>query len=184
MTRLYTRTGDAGETYNPFVRRRTPKTHPCIEFLGDLDEARATAGLAIDLLTAMGAPSDVVNTIKFIYDALWDIGFIAYGAEPRTEIHEIVEKTEKLIDEIYEPVDTFIPDYGGFASLAAMVRTTIRRAERSLHACRDSTGRRMDQLSAALNRLSDLTFAVQVRMRRLHAGLVIGADSNPERGHK
>lgn len=158
--KIYTKTGDAGET-GLFGGGRVPKDDPRVCAYGDVDETNAAIGFAASL-EPNGFEADALQSIQ---RDLFSIG--AELATPdaskrRTALHaDRVNALEQLIDK-YEgslpPLKNFILP-GGTSKAAAfhLARTTCRRAERSVVALA-----RDEQINAViihyLNRLSDLLF--------------------------
>src|SRR4029453_17781198 len=70
LTRIYTRTGDAGTTALG-DGTRVPKTDPRIEAYADVDEANAAIGVAVAL---GGLPDDIRAALKIIQNDLFDVG--------------------------------------------------------------------------------------------------------------
>ena len=158
--RIYTKTGDAGET-GLFGGGRVPKDDPRVRAYGDVDEANAAIGLGTALEPA-GFESDALQAIQR--------DLLAIGAELATPdpkrlranlAADRVSALEQLIDK-YEsalpPLKNFILP-GGTPKAAALhlARTTCRRAERSVVAlARDQQINPL--IIHYLNRLSDLLF--------------------------
>ena len=70
LTRIYTKTGDAGQTHLGDMSR-VPKTHPRIEDYGAVDELNAQIGLT---LTADGLPEQYAAWLRRIQNDLFDVG--------------------------------------------------------------------------------------------------------------
>lgn len=158
--RLYTRTGDAGET-GLLGGIRLPKDDPRFGVIGTLDELNAHLGLAV----AESHDDEIIQVLTAIQRELFTLG--AYLAEPT--LPERSPVTEKRIGELEQQIDAWDTEAGqllafilpGGTPAAAQLhvaRAVCRRAERCLV-----------ELSAALsvdlvvrqyvNRLSDLLFA-------------------------
>lgn len=85
MTKIYTKTGDQGET-SLFSGQRVSKNDPTIDALGTVDEANCAIGLAIAFLPP-GSPFDELKKQLFtIQNTLFDLG--ASLATPRTRASE------------------------------------------------------------------------------------------------
>jgi len=166
LTRIYTRTGDAGQTRlgNNEV---TAKTDPRIAAYADADECNAALGVAL----ALGdLPDGIRRIITAVQNDLFDVGAdlcnpIA-GDPPYTPLRitpEYVTRLEGWCDEYNETLpalDSFIlPGGTPGAALLHVARTVARRAERSAWALMASDPQRTNDLPAKyLNRLSDLLF--------------------------
>jgi len=164
MVKIYTRTGDAGETAL-FDGTRVSKADPRVDAYGDVDEVNAWLGL----VRAHGVPADLDGDLVYIQRDLFAMG--AMLADPRHRIADRVEKAalgdvdvarlEALIDRVEEsvpPLRHFILP-GGTATGAALhvARTVCRRAERRIVALTPPP----DPLVVRyMNRLSDLLFVL------------------------
>ena len=163
--RLYTKTGDAGET-GLFDGTRVSKADPRVDAYGDVDELNAMLGVA---RTHM--PGDRVDEmLDRIQRDLFAVG--AALADPRHRIASRVVKAalgdddisrlEGWIDELdaeVPPLRRFILAGGSVPGAALhLARTVCRRAERRIIALGpDAT----DTVTLIyVNRLSDLLFAM------------------------
>lgn len=160
--KIYTKTGDAGET-GLFGGGRVPKDDPRVQAYGDVDELNATLGFGISL-----EPGDFeLETLQTIQRDLFSIGAelatpnpdkrrAAVTADKVTALEQVIDKHEATLP----PLKNFILP-GGTPKAAAfhLARTTCRRAERSVVALA-----RDEQLNPVimhyLNRLSDLLFVL------------------------
>lgn len=177
--KIYTRTGDAGQT-GLFGGGRVSKTHPRVEAYGDVDELNAALGLA----RAIEMMPRVDEIIVSLQRDLFGIGALL-ATPDREKMKRQLEKAridERRIRELeqaiddgdaeLEPLKSFIVP-GGTPKAAALhvARTVCRRAERRVIA--------LDQeeipaiVIVYLNRLSDLLFTLaRVANRRAGAGEV------------
>ena len=166
LTRIYTRTGDAGETRlgNNEV---AAKTDPRIAAYADADECNAALGVAL-ALGGLDAPlREVVTTLQ---NDLFDVGAdlsnpVADNPPyPPLRITETyVTRLEGWCDEYNErlsALDSFVlPGGTPGAALLHVARTVARRAERSAWGLYEIDPERTGTLAAKyLNRLSDLLF--------------------------
>jgi cob(I)alamin adenosyltransferase len=179
MTKIYTRTGDAGDT-GLFGGGRVPKTHPRVEAYGDVDELNASIGLArvIEVLPRIDEVLVPLQRDLFAIGAL-------LATPDRDKMKKQLEKAridERRIDELeraidegdreLEPLKSFIVP-GGTPKAAALhvARTVCRRAERRVVALTDEEIPPI--VVVYLNRLSDLLFTLaRVANRRAGAGEV------------
>ena len=163
LTRIYTRTGDGGETRlgnNEVVA----KTDPRIVAYADADECNAALGVAL----ALGnLPGDIRTVLTAIQNDLFDGADLCNPiAEnppyPPLRITEAyVTRLEGWCDEHNErlpALDSFVlPGGTPGAALLHVARTVARRAERSAWALHQADPARTRDLPAKyLNRLSDL----------------------------
>ena len=175
--RIYTRTGDDGET-GLFAGGRVPKDHPRVAAYGDVDELNAALGLAMTLEPA-AADRDLLETIQ---RDLFTIGSELATPDPAKLAQALsgprvgqahVAALERAIDrqeEQLEPLRNFILP-GGTPKAAAfhLARTVCRRAERAVVRLVRETAVSADVLKY-LNRLSDLLF-VLARAANVRAGV-------------
>jgi cob(I)alamin adenosyltransferase len=170
LTRIYTRTGDAGTTgLGDFSR--VPKTDPRIAAYADVDECNAAIGVAL----ALGQPSDeIAAVLTVVQNDLFDVGadlcnpvLTDPAAEPKYPplrvVEEYVTRLEGWCDEFnarLPKLDSFIlPGGTPAAALLHAARTVARRAERNAWALLEREPERTNVLAARyLNRLSDLLF--------------------------
>ena len=166
LTRIYTRTGDAGETRLGDMSL-TSKTDPRLAAYADVDEANAHLGLAL----AQGRlEPDVVRVLTTVQNDLFDLGadfstpVVPDPEYPPLRIEqEYVDRLEAWCDQYNEDLPklrSFILNGGTEgAALLHVARTVVRRAERSAWAAYEVHGDSMNVLAVKyLNRLSDLLF--------------------------
>lgn len=170
MARIYTKTGDDGET-GLFGGSRVPKDDPRVAAYGDVDELNAAIGLAASL-----EPQSFDATfLETIQRDLFTIGAELASPNPAEAPHigqAQVGALEHMIDGHEAKLPTLknfiLP--GGTPKAAAfhVARTVCRRAERAVVGLA-----RRDTISPAivqyLNRLSDLLF-VLARAANAQAG--------------
>src|SRR3954463_15186106 len=166
LTRIYTRTGDAGETRLGDMSS-TSKTDLRLAAYADVDEANAHLGLAL----AQGdRDADVVTLLTRVQNDLFDVGadfctpVVAEPEYPPLRIEqEYVDRLEAWCDQYNEDLPklrSFILNGGtpGAAHLH-VARTVVRRAERSGWSAYETYTETMNVLALKyLNRLSDLLF--------------------------
>ncbi len=166
LTRIYTRTGDAGETRLGDMSVTT-KTDPRLQAYADVDEANAHLGLA---LVQGELDEDVVAVLTHVQNDLFDVGadfctpVVAEPEFPPLRIEQdYVDRLEAWCDHYNESLPalrSFILNGGtAGAALLHVARTVVRRAERSAWAAYEVHGESMNALAITyLNRLSDLLF--------------------------
>jgi cob(I)alamin adenosyltransferase len=172
INRVYTRTGDRGETAL-VGGKRVPKDSPRIEAYGAIDELNSIVGLArvfneenLDAGEAHRVLDDVLCRIQ---DELFDLGselatppeFFQSGMYRVTESE--IQRLEKLMDkcqEELEPLKSFIlPGGGRVGAYLHQCRTVCRRAERDILRLSRDEEVNPDVLKY-VNRLSDLFFVL------------------------
>ncbi len=166
LTRIYTRTGDAGQTRlgNNEV---ADKTDPRIAAYADTDECNAALGVALALGGLDGPLREVLTAVQ---NDLFDVGADLCNPisddppyPPLRITADYVDRLERWCDEHLEALpalDSFIlPGGTPGAALLHVARTVARRAERSAWALVAADPQRTGPLPAKyLNRLSDLLF--------------------------
>jgi cob(I)alamin adenosyltransferase len=181
ITRVYTRSGDKGET-GLVGGKRIAKDSPRIEAYGTIDELNSVVGLARVFNEEKlndGEPHGFLDRVlRQIQDELFDLGselatpsdFFKEGMY-RVGENE-VKKIEQLIDECQRDLTTLksfiLPGGGRIGAYLHQCRTVCRRAERDILKLS-----RTEQLSEwplkYVNRLSDLFF-VLARWISKHTG--------------
>jgi len=166
LTRIYTRTGDTGETRLGDMSLTT-KNDPRLRAYADVDEANAHLGVAV---ATGGLEEDVLGVLTVVQNDLFDVGadfctpVVADPPYPQLRIEQAyVDRLEAWCDEYNEPLPklrSFILNGGTPAAAHLHVaRTVVRRAERSGWAAYQAYGDTMNVLALQyLNRLSDLVF--------------------------
>jgi len=166
LTRIYTRTGDAGTTALG-DGSRVPKTSPRIEAYADVDETNAAIGVAL----ALGHLSDELRVVlQNVQNDLFDVGADLCSPIAENPPYPPLRITEAYIDRLegwcdefnarLSKLDSFILSGGTpGAALLHVARTVSRRAERRTWDLIEHDGDRTNVLAAKyLNRLSDLLF--------------------------
>jgi len=173
--KIYTRTGDKGET-GLFGGARVAKDHERVEAYGTIDEANAALGLAL----AHSTVALVVQVLTEVQSDLFTLGAelsSVSGHEDRLGITLLtdadVTRLERAIDEAeapLPPLKNFILP-GGPPDVASLhvARTIVRRAERRLHTLAQRETVRPTGL-VYLNRLADLLFVLARRTVHEKAG--------------
>lgn len=160
MPRIYTRTGDAGET-GLLGGGRVPKDDPRVEAYGTLDEASSALGLlATDL------DPDLSSLVRDVQRVLFDIGAELASPQPGRVAAvpaDAVASLETRID-AWEaglaPLRQFIlPGGSAPAAVCHLARALVRRAERRAVTLARS-GPVNPEILRYLNRLSDWLFVL------------------------
>ena len=170
LTRIYTRTGDAGQTHLGDMSR-VAKTDPRLVAYADVDEANSVLGVAL----ALGSPSGqldqkIAELLRSVQNDLFDVGAdLSTPITPEPEFPPLrvtaayTERLEAACDEhnaALPKLNSFIlPGGTPAAALLHQARVVVRRAERSVWALLAVDGERTNPETARyLNRLSDLLF--------------------------
>jgi cob(I)alamin adenosyltransferase len=171
--KIYTRTGDAGET-SLFTGGRVSKGDTRVEAYGTVDELNSVIGLA----RAHGLPDQAENWLETVQNDLFALGAdLATPLDAKTDWlvrvePSAVERLERWIDQMdaeLPPLKNFIlPGGTPAAATLHIARTVCRRAERITVALADEQPISPPAL-AYLNRLSDMLFTL-ARWVNLKAG--------------
>ncbi len=167
LSRIYTKTGDTGET-SLGDGARVSKTHPRIAAYGGVDELNSVIGLAI----AAGMADELATPLRRIQNDLFDLGADLCVPEvdgtpeyPPLRVTEAqVTCLERLIDgfnDRLEPLTSFILPGGTLASgHLHQARTVCRRVEIGVIEFTQTVGGAHALTVVYLNRLSDLLFVM------------------------
>jgi cob(I)alamin adenosyltransferase len=186
LTRIYTKTGDAGQTTLGDMSR-TAKIDPRLAAYADVDEANSAIGVVLATCTpdADGLDADVVRLLQRVQNDLFDVGadLSTPLAEASSGGHQPLRIREEYVAELEAACDHYNADLaplrsfilpGGTPAAAYLhvARTVTRRAERSTWAAIEAYGTGPDGgvnpvAARYLNRLSDLLF---ILCRRANAG--------------
>ena len=179
LTRIYTRTGDAGQTRLSDLSP-VDKTDPRVEAYGDVDEANSAIGVA---LAVGGLPDDVAAVLRSVQNEMFDLGAdlstplrALTSTDQPLELRitqEYVDRLEAWCDQFGDPLPSLksfiLPGGSPAAAQLHVARTVVRRAERAAWVAVQAYGtdavadaERPGGISALaityLNRLSDLLF--------------------------
>jgi cob(I)alamin adenosyltransferase len=166
LSRIYTRSGDAGET-GLGDGARVPKDHPRVAAYGAVDELNAVLGL----LLAHHPDAAEADLVRGIQNDLFDVGADlclpqaageAAGARLRVRPGQAA-RLEQAIDRLNAPLGPLtsfvLPGGTGPAAWCHLARTVCRRAERDVVTLARSEPLN-PQVVLYLNRLSDLLFVL------------------------
>lgn len=196
LTRIYTRTGDAGSTRlvdNSLVA----KTDARVEAYGTVDELNATIGVAL----SMGSlPRSITDALRIVQSELFDLGSDLATpidpdatTEPLRVIQSSIDRLEGWCDEFMSGLTELrsfvLPGGSPGAAYLHVSRTVCRRAERcAWRAAQEfgtGTAGGVNPLAITyLNRLSDLLFIWSRAANRRDGDVlwVPGTDRQPTGG--
>ena len=173
LSKIYTRTGDKGETGLGDGRRVT-KDHPRVEAIGEVDTLNSQLGLLLaglqGLASTLPAVQEVIEVLAPCQHRLFDLGgelaMPTYQALNAAEIERLETAIDRWNEEL-GPLENFIlPGGSALIAQAHVCRSLARSAERRcqhLNAIEPLAGVGM----AYINRLSDLLFvAARIIARR------------------
>jgi len=179
LNKIYTRTGDAGET-GLVDGSRILKDHPRAQAIGDVDELNSAIGLAL----AQPLPDEAKAMLGRVQNELFDLGadLATPGEtfEPSAMVLRIVQaQVDRLEAEVdamnegLEPLKSFILPSGGAAvAHVHLARAIARRAERSVvTAAREVPLNPLARIY--LNRLSDHLFVLARVLAKQGGGEVL-----------
>ena len=170
LTKIYTRTGDAGET-GLGDGSRVSKVDARVEAYGTVDEANSFIGVA--LASCGTSEARIAEVLARIQNDLFDVGAdLCTPIKPGEHVGDALRVTGRQTEQIEAWIDDFNAELGaltsfvlpGGSALAAhlhVARAVVRRAER----CVVLAGREFGDATVAepvryLNRVSDLLFVL------------------------
>jgi cob(I)alamin adenosyltransferase len=162
--KIYTKTGDGGET-SLYGGARLPKNHIRIESYGTVDELNSHLGLVRDCCEN----EHLRSVLKKIQDRLFDLG-ANLAVDPsknlpvpqlEAEDIELLEKEIDTMDDALVSLKNFIlPGGHPTVSYCHIARCVCRRAERLVVALAENEPTLSPILIQYLNRLSDYLFTL------------------------
>ena len=180
LSKIYTRTGDAGET-GLADGRRVPKDHPRVEAMGELDTLNSQLGLLLAELAEQqaGCPglAELIAVLAPCQHRLFDLGgelaMPEYQALQPAEVERLEAAIDRWNEELGPLQDFILPGGSRLVAQAHVCRSLARTAERrcqQLNALEPLRGVGL----AYVNRLSDLLFvAARLIARRQQVAEVL-----------
>jgi cob(I)alamin adenosyltransferase len=166
LTRIYTKTGDAGQTHLGDMSR-VSKTDPRLIAYADVDEANTILGVAL----ALGElPAETAELLRGVQNDLFDVGADLCTPVVEAPKHPPLRITTAYTERLETACDVHneaLPNLTSFilpggtvaAAYLHQARAVVRRAERSVWALLAVDAERTnDEVARYLNRLSDLLF--------------------------
>lgn len=172
ITKVYTRTGDAGKT-RLAGGQQVWKDSPRVDAYGTIDELNAAVGVVRVMNSGVGsehsAAAQLEDELRWVQNKLFDIGSLLATAPgqtfknmPQVEAKDVT-RLEQMIDrcqEDLEPLKEFIlPGGGKVSGFLHQARTVCRRAER-LCVALSKTEPVDPMIVKFVNRLSDALFVL------------------------
>lgn len=162
--KIYTKTGDAGET-GLFGGRRVPKDHARIEAYGLVDQLNAHLGVArlyaqdVELDGLLGRIQDELFVLGADLATPLDVRSAHVVRMGEEEVRQLEAEIDHFDDEL-QPLKSFIlPGGSPLAAHLHLARTVCRQAERAIvHLARQEDI--SPQALAYVNRLSDWLFTL------------------------
>ncbi len=163
MPKIYTKTGDKGET-GLLCGGRVRKNDPRIAAYGDVDELNCVIGKA----KALTRDATLSALLKRVQNDLFNLGLSLSAAGPKgspekgidaSEIEFLEKEIDRMEGEIPPLREFILPGGSVLAATLHLARAVCRRAERSLVALAE--GKTIGPSALAyLNRLSDFLFVL------------------------
>ena len=153
MTKIYTKTGDKGET-GLFGGERVRKDDPRIEACGDVDELDAMIGL----VRSTKVFPEIDSRLEKVQNDLFVIGASLAGKGIVVPDPAFLEEAIDEMEAELPPLKNFIiPGGGGSGARLHLARTFCRRAERRIVSLAGQA--QVDhEIIVYMNRLSDFLF--------------------------
>ena len=180
LSKIYTRTGDKGET-GLADGRRVGKDHPRVEAMGELDTLNSQLGLLLAELDEASVTwpglkeiSDILGPCQHrLFDLGGELAMPEYQALQQVEVERLEAAIDRWNEEV-GPLENFIlPGGSKLIALAHVCRSLARGAERRCQQLNASEVLR-PVLLAYLNRLSDALFvAARLIARRQGCGEIL-----------
>lgn len=165
INRVYTRSGDKGETSLVDGSRVSKNSKICAAF-GTIDELNSTLGICKEFVPDTKKEL-LIDLIEYLQQELFDLGSelatpTAYSYPEKWEVKEIhIEHLEKLCDffnkDLPELKSFILPGGSKFVSFLHLARSICRRAERMIVEMSKETSLN-PLITAYINRLGDLLF--------------------------
>ena len=173
LNRIYTRTGDAGET-GLVDGSRISKADPRMAAIGDVDEANSAIGMALPTVSDQAACAMLGRIQNELFDLGADLATPGKIEGALRIVPEQVARLEREIDRMNEALEDLrsfvLPGGEGGAAAIHLARAAVRRAERSAVAAAAD----FNPLALAyLNRLSDHLFVLARWVARDKGGDVL-----------
>lgn len=159
LTKIYTRTGDSGETQ--LGDKRLSKDETLVEIAGSLDELNAHIGfvLACDLKDA-NLQSILLRIQNELFDFGGELHLPNYPAMTANHVLALEEDLDRLNADLPHLKEFILPGGSLAASACHIARTVCRRAERRLVSLHRETPLKNAEMLRYVNRLSDLLFVI------------------------
>ncbi len=164
LSKIYTRTGDKGET-GLSSDRRVPKDHPRIEAIGEVDTLNSQLGLLLAELVehverwpGLGEVIEVLTPCQHrLFDLGGELAMPEYQVVDGVEIERLEAAIDRWNDELGPLKNFILPGGSRLVAQAHVCRSVARGAERRAQTLNGEEPLR-GELLAYLNRLSDLLF--------------------------
>ena len=165
ITRVYTRTGDKGET-SLVGGVRIKKSDIRLEAYGTVDELSAQLGMLVSMMEEGGERQMVVRVQNILFNVCTHLAtdqsqtpLYPSARVPEEEVARLEERVDLLMKQLPERQGFILPGGCPAACQAHICRTVCRRAERRIAALAEvaTVGTEVQQY---VNRLSDYLFVL------------------------
>ncbi len=164
LSKIYTRTGDKGET-GLADGRRVSKDHPRVEAMGELDTLNSQLGLLLaeldDAATTWPALKEISEVLSPCQHRLFDLGgelaMPEYQALQQVEVQRLETAIDNWNEEVGPLANFILPGGSRLIAQAHVCRSLARSSERRCQHLNAVEPLRGEGL-AYVNRLSDLLF--------------------------
>ena len=164
LSRITTRTGDAGDT-GLGDGSRVGKDSARIQALGDIDELNSSLGLLLAERMPAAAKQALLQVQQDLFDLGGEVSIPGHAMVTAAQVERLEALTQAYNAKL-KPLKEFILPGGTRAAAAThLARAVCRRAERSLVALGRAEGV-SEQARRYLNRLSDLLFVLGRALNR------------------
>lgn len=168
--RIYTKTGDKGETAL-FGGKRVPKSHLRVDAYGTVDELNAFIGLLRDTVE----DTQVKDLLATVQHRLFSVGaHLASDPDKKILAPDLLPADISLLENDMDKMDSALPPLRNFilpgghsaVSTCHICRTVCRRAERLVVGLAQSGATVDDLVVQYLNRLSDWFFVLSRKLAK------------------
>ena len=158
LTKIYTRTGDAGTTGHA-NGSRVSKDAPRIEAIGAVDELNSALGVLLAETLPEAARTCLDNVQNDLFDLGGELSVPGHAIMSKAHVERLERELDRLNAGLPPLKDFVLPAGTRAAALAHVARTVCRRAERRIVTLARKQ-KIAPALPAYLNRLSDLLFVL------------------------
>lgn len=164
MLRIYTRTGDSGET-SLYDGARVPKDSIRVESYGTIDELGSSIGLARQYSTNAEITEILLKIQRSLFNVAGELATTIGEQFPEKVTDDDVKWLEEVIDQFLDLMNRdevfqfIIPGSNLFSASLHVSRTICRRAERRILTLHEEEQIR-PTLMKYVNRLSDALYAM------------------------
>ena len=164
--RIYTKSGDRGETHL-LMGGQVPKNHPRCEAYGEADFATSAMGLARAISPNSRVKEALLKVQREMFTVMAELAIESdryhhFKDNYNTITEEHVADAERLIDDMKEEVELppkfIIPGASPASGAIDLARSALRSAERRIVELNQKFPLDNDQILPYVNRLGDLLF--------------------------